>query len=260
MGTEGMTYSRKTPVQAVLRTSIGKTGNFLSGLGIFLLGGAAVAAIATFLFGEFAETVMSGKTQAFDDAVLRWMGAHHTKLLDGLMLEATALGTGAVVMMIVCVAALFLTLTRHHYSALLLVVATVGGIGLNLVLKLFFDRPRPHIIVWGTNAESSSFPSGHAMSATIVYSTVAYLAARLHRRTWARVLTLFAAAVVIALISVSRLYLGVHYPSDVVAGAIIGLAWAAFCMATLEAIQKFGKRGSPEIQRHEKPAPEQNDL
>ena len=220
------------------------------------MSGVVIAALGTWAFGEFAETVMAGKTQAFDDSVLRWMGAHHTTFLDAAMLEITALGTGTVVLMIVCVSALFLGLTRHRYSALLLLVATAGGIGLNLILKLFFDRPRPHVITWGTNVVSSSFPSGHAMSATIVYSTVAYLAARLFKRVWARWLIMLIAAIVIAAISVSRLYLGVHYPSDVVAGSIIGLSWAAFCMATLEAIQRFAKREAPEVQAAEKPSPE----
>ncbi|MEO5589426.1 MAG: phosphatase PAP2 family protein [Gemmatimonadaceae bacterium] len=243
-------------VSKALRSTIARADNVIGGLGIFLVSGVVIAVILTLGFGEFAETVMAGKTQAFDESVLQWMGAHHTGLLDGAMLEITALGTGTVVLMIVCISALFLALTRHRYSALLLVVATAGGLLLNLALKLFFDRPRPHIIVWGTNAVSSSFPSGHAMSATIVYSTVAYLAARLFHRAWQRWLTMIFAMIVIILISLSRLYLGVHYPSDVVAGAVIGLAWAAFCMATLEGIQRLATRHQPDIQRHEEPAPE----
>ena len=242
-------------VHEALRKSIAKAGTFLGGLGIFLVSGAVIALVATLGFGELAETVMAGRTQQFDESVLRWMGTHHTKLLDGAMLEITALGTGTVVIMIVCISALFLWLTRHRYSALLLLVAAGGGLVLNLVLKLFFDRPRPHVIIWGTNAVSSSFPSGHAMSATIVYSTVAYLAARLFTRSWQRWVTMFFAALVVLLIAVSRLYLGVHYPSDVAAGAVIGLAWAAFCMATLEAIQRFSERHSPSLQQVEEPAP-----
>ena len=84
------------------------------------------------------------------------------------------------------------------------------------------------IVVIMIVAVSSSFPSGHAMSAAVVYSTVAYLAARLHKRRWARWLVMTAALIVIALISMSRLYLGVNYPSDVVGGVAIGLAWAGF--------------------------------
>ena len=93
------------------------------------------------------------------------------------------------------------------------------------------------------------------MSAAIVYSTVAYLAARLYRHAWQRWITMLIAAVVIVSISVSRLYLGVHYPSDVLAGAVVGLAWAAFCMATLEAIQKFAQRNANEVPPGKQPEP-----
>jgi undecaprenyl-diphosphatase len=183
------------------------------------------------------------------------MGAHHTATLDTVMLEITSLGTGIAVLMIVAVAALFLVLTTHRYSAMLLIAAAGGGIVLNNVLKLGFDRPRPDIFLPEVHTVSSSFPSGHAMSAAIVYSTVAYLAARLLRRRWARFLVMSAAFALIALISISRLYLGVHYPSDVIAGVLIGLGWAGFCMATLEAIQKFAIRRDPRIRKDEKPGP-----
>jgi undecaprenyl-diphosphatase len=175
--------------------------------------------------------------------------------MDAVMLEVTALGTGTVVMMIVAVAALFLVLTQHKYSAILLVASALGGLVLNGVLKLGFNRPRPSIILHTVYTVSSSFPSGHAMSAAIVYSTVAYLAARLQKRLWARWLLMIIAFIVIMLIAFSRLYLGVHYPSDVVAGIVIGLAWAAFCMAALEAIQKYGARHHPGIHEDERPAP-----
>jgi undecaprenyl-diphosphatase len=224
-------------------------------LGIFLVVGLIVAATGAAIFVTLASHVTSGQTQAFDESVIRWMGAHHSPALDAMMIEVTALGTGTVVLMVVAVAALFLVLTQHKYSAALLLASTLGGILLNGVLKLGFNRPRPSIFVPAVHTVSSSFPSGHAMSAAIVYSTVAYLAARLHKRYWARWLVMTAALLLVALISFSRMYLGVHYPSDVVAGVAIGLAWAGFCMATLEAIQKFGLRRDPRILTHEKPAP-----
>ena len=239
----------------VLRASADKAGTLLGAVGIFLLAGLIVAALGTWIFVELAEHVQMGASQAFDNAVLRWLGAHHTTAWDNVMVEITALGTGTVVMMIVAVAALFLVLTQHKYSAMLLLVSTLGGLVLNGVLKLGFNRPRPTIFVPEVHAVSSSFPSGHAMSAAIVYGTVAYLAARLHKRAWARALVMLAALIVIVAICISRLYLGVHYPSDVVAGVVIGLAWAGFCMAILEAIQKFGARRDPKILESEKPAP-----
>src|SRR3954468_10842147 len=238
-----------------LRLTERKASTLVGALGIFLVAGLFVAALGLVAFIALASDVQSGKTQTLDEAGIRWMGTHDTKGLDALMLEIAALGTGTVVMMIVAIAGLFLVLTSHKYSAILLLSSAAGGIVLNGVLKIGFNRPRPAIFLPEVHTVSSSFPSGHAMSAAIVYSTVAYLAARLHRRRWARWLVMTAAFIVIALISVSRLYLGVHYPSDVVAGLAIGLAWAGFCMATLEAIQKFGVRRDPRILQDETPAP-----
>jgi undecaprenyl-diphosphatase len=246
---------RSDPVDQAFEALVDRVGSLLGALGIFLIAGVIVAGIGAWGFSELAETVMSGRTQKFDEAVLRWAYSLHTPTLDSVMLEITTLGTGTVVLMIVAVAALFLTLTQHKYSALLLIVASSGGLLLDMWLKHWFGRPRPHVFVWTTQAFGSSFPSGHAMGATIAYSTVAYLAARLHKRLWARFVTMFIALLVIFLICFSRLYLGVHYPSDVLAGVIIGLAWAAFCMATLEGIQRFSQRRSPEVMKDEAPAP-----
>jgi undecaprenyl-diphosphatase len=240
-----------------LRASAEKADTLIGALGIFLVAGLIVASLGTAGFVALASHVRSGSTQAFDDTVIRWMGDHRSTSLDASMIEVTALGTGTVVVMIVAVAALFLVLTQHKYSAILLLASTIGGIVLDGILKLGFNRPRPSIFIPAVHTVSSSFPSGHAMSAAVVYSTVAYLAARLHKRRWARWLVMTAAFIVIALISISRLYLGVHYPSDVLAGVAIGLAWAGFCMATLEAIQKFGIRRDPRILQHELPAPTQ---
>lgn len=222
--------------------------------GIFLLSGAGIAVVCTYAFAKLAGHVRSGGTQAFDDSIMRWIAAHQQPLVQQTMLEVTALGTGVVVAMVVFVAALFLWLNSHKHSAILLLVANFGGIVLNNLLKLGFDRPRPQIFKWGTYAASSSFPSGHAMSSVIVYGTVAYLAARLQQRRASRALTLCFAALIIVLICASRMYLGVHYPSDIAAGLIIGLAWAGFCMAALEAAQLYAKRNAPQMLKDEAPA------
>jgi undecaprenyl-diphosphatase len=243
------------PIYRALRASAAMANTLIGALGIFLVAGLIVAIAGTAIFVEVAEHVRSGGTQAFDDSVIRWVGAHHSPALDAIMLEITALGTGIVVLMVVTVAALFLTLTRHKYSAILLLASAFGGIVLNIVLKLGFHRSRPSVVVAAVHTFTSSFPSGHAMSAAIVYSTVAYLAARLLRHRWARWLVMTAAMSLIAVISFSRIYLGVHYPSDVIAGVAIGFAWAAFCMATLEAIQKFWLRRDPRIPVGEEPPP-----
>src|SRR5256885_7977591 len=236
---------------ALLRFIARYAHNVYATFGIFVLIGAAFALAGTWAFAMLAGHVTSGGTQAFDDAVLQWLGGRRAPTLDAVMLEITSLGTTSVVTMVVGVAALFLWLNKHKHSAILLLVATFGGIVLNNLLKAGFSRPRPEVIPWATTAAFYSFPSGHAMSSTIVYSTVAYLAARLQRRHASRVAIMVLATLIILLICGSRLYLGVHYPSDVAAGIIIGLAWAGFCMATLEALQLYARRNAPQMLREE---------
>jgi undecaprenyl-diphosphatase len=243
------------PLYAGLRAARREASSFAAAIGIFLLLGTALAVAGAAAFAWVASHVAVGRTQAIDDAVMRWVAARQVPLVEAAMFDITLLGTGTVVMVMVAVAALFLSLTRHKYSALLLLVATAGGIVLNNVLKLGFDRPRPQLFEWGAHVVTTSFPSGHAMSAAIVYFTIAYLAARLQERRWVRLTTLTVAGVLVALIAASRVYLGVHYPSDVVAGVLVGLAWAGFCMATLEALQRLAARRAPHVLvQHEMPA------
>ncbi len=224
-------------------------------IGIFIVLGATVALGATWVFVRIAGEVREGETQAFDVAVLRFMEVHKTELLDRAAIEITFLGTGVIVLMIVAISGMFLWLTKHKHSALLLMVSTAGAVLLNGLLKAGFDRPRPQIFEWGQHTVSSSFPSGHAMSAAAVYMTVAYLAARLQRRRISRALTLLAAVIIIVLIAASRLYLGVHYPTDVGAGVVIGIAWAALCMAMLETTLLYGRRRSAKVRAAEAPSP-----
>jgi undecaprenyl-diphosphatase len=237
-----------------LRLIARHAGSAYAVFGIFLLSGTAIAVVFTWAFSELAEHVRKGSTQPFDDAIMHWVGAHQNPHLGAVMLEITALGTGTVVGMIVLITGMFLWLNHHRHSALLLGVATLGGIVLDNLLKIGFNRPRPQIFEWGTHATSSSFPSGHAMSSVIVYGTVAYLAARLQRNVRARVLTFVLAAIIIVMISASRVYLGVHYPSDILAGILIGTAWAGFCMAVLEAAQLYAKHNAPHLLVDERPA------
>jgi undecaprenyl-diphosphatase len=93
------------------------------------------------------------------------------------------------------------------------------------------------------------------MSATVCYGTVAYLVIRLQKHHWSRLLTGTAAVILILLICATRLYLGVHYPSDVIAGILVGLAWASFCMATLEASLLIARRRAPREVVEERRAP-----
>ena len=235
-----------TLILGALRGASQRYRDFRVAVGIFLIAGSAIAIAGIWAFVWVAVHVERGATQAFDDSIMRWVGANRVAWVEHAFGEITLLGTGIVVLTIVAVAGLFLWLTRHKYSAILLLVATGGGLVVNNLLKLAFDRPRPEVFPWAARALSSSFPSGHAMSSTIVYITVAYLAARLQHRRGSRVTLMLTATIVVLLVCASRVYLGVHYPSDVAAGIVIGLAWAALCMAALEAIQIVGQRRAPQ--------------
>lgn len=229
--------------------------SFYVTVGVFLVVGALIAIIGTIGFTELAERVLAGGTQAFDVAILQWLHQHQHPLITQLMIEMTYLGTGSVVVVVVGVAALFLWHTEHKHSARLLLAATIGNLLLNGALKLVYHRARPSVFAWQTEAMSSSFPSGHAMSATVVYGTVAYLVIRLQKHHWAKMLTFAGAVLLILLVCLTRLYLGVHYPSDVIGGMIVGLAWAAFCMATLEASLVLARRRAPKKVIEERRAP-----
>lgn len=235
-----------------------RASSFYATVGIVLVAGVVLAIVAIIGFAALGEWVKEGATQAADVAVLEWMKAHHTPTLSRLAVELTYLGTGTVVLMIVGVATLFLWHTEHKVSARFLLAAVAGSILLNNVLKLVFRRERPSVFDWGTDAVSLSFPSGHAMSATVCYGTVAYLVIRLQKHRISRVLTAFGATLLILTICTTRLYLGVHYPTDVVGGIICGIAWSAFCMALLEATIVLGRRRAPHVMvKEEAPAPKE---
>ena len=258
--------AHRPPSQALLLALAGRVRRGASrardlrlALGAALIAGVVVTLGATWAFAELAERVREGGTQSFDEAVLRRLDAVQAPWVDGFMVEVTALGNGLVVLAIAVVAATFLWLTRHRYSAALLASATLGSILLNTMLKAYFDRPRPQVVSWGTHVSTSSFPSGHATSAIVVYATVAYLVARLQRRRLSRAITMAISAVVVLLIAASRLFLGVHYPTDVLAGLVSGLAWAAFCMVLLEAAARLVRRDRDGEEAMEAPTPLQEE-
>lgn len=206
------------------------------------------AALATFV--AIAKVVLEGFVQPWDDATLRWIADYRSPQLTMAALEFTMLGSGIVLVVVVGISAAFLWLTRHRYSAYLLLGSFFGAWLLNVMLKDVFERPRPLVVHALAPVVSSSFPSGHAMSAVAAYGAIALLATRLEPRRHARIITWMVAAFIVLGVGASRLYLGVHYPSDVLGGFAAGLTWVAFAAAGLAALQFFGSH-SPEIHEQE---------
>jgi len=155
--------------------------------------------------------------------------------------DITALGGVPVLGLIVVIAVLFLTMSHNRSTALLLACSVGSGAVISTLLKLVFDRHRPDI-PGVARVFSASFPSGHAALSAIVYLVLAVILADLSRDARMRRLVVAVALFLSFLIGVTRVYLGVHYPSDVVAGWSLGGAWAILSIVSLGLLR--AKRGS----------------
>lgn len=143
--------------------------------------------------------------------------------------DVTALGSMAVLTLVTTASILFLTIVGRWRNALFVLVAVGGGQIVSSLLKLGIDRPRPDLVPHLAEVHTLSFPSGHAMLSAVTYLTLGALAARLMPGRAARVYVMAVAVLLTLLVGASRVYLGVHWPSDVVAGWCAGFAWATAC-------------------------------
>lgn len=166
--------------------------------------------------------------------------AAHPYWLARAMTDLTALGSRAVVTLIVVAAAAFLLVARRPHAALLLILAAAGGMALGDGMKAIVARPRPDAARALVSTGSFSFPSGHAMLSAATYLTVAAIFSRLTCRPSERRSLIATALALSGVVGMSRIYLGVHYPSDVLAGWLIGSAWAVLCWTFMRRLQQRG--------------------
>src|SRR5436190_11265449 len=154
--------------------------------------------------------------------------------------DVTALGGYTVLTLVVGAVLGFLVIGRHFHAALLVLAATAGGGLLSILLKDLYGRPRPDLVPHLTRVSTSSFPSGHAMLAAVTYLTLGALLARLVERWRAKLYFVGVAVALTLLVGASRVYLGVHYPTDVAAGWAAGVAWAVLCWLVARRLQRTG--------------------
>ena len=157
------------------------------------------------------------------------------------MRDITALGSTVVLALMVLVVVGFLAMTRRAYAALTVLLSVAGGVLVSQGLKLAFARPRPDLVPHGTEIYTASFPSGHAMMAAVVYLTLGALLARTQPSRSVKVYILVVAVVLAVLVGVSRVYLGVHWPTDVLAGWVLGGVWAFGCWLVMLWLQARGE-------------------
>jgi undecaprenyl-diphosphatase len=220
-----------------------------------LLAALFVAAAGVWTFVELADDVREGDTQAFDRAVILALrnpsdlsDAIGPVWFEGLVRDVTALGSNFVLTFVTLAVIGFLVLARVYGAALLVLVSVAGGALLGTMLKSFMARPRPDLVPHGVDVFTASFPSNHAMLSAVTYLTLGALLARLEFRRRVKFYFLSISVVLTVLVGLSRIYLGVHWPTDVLAGWSIGAAWAmgvwvvALWLQRRGAVEQTGER------------------
>jgi undecaprenyl-diphosphatase len=209
--------------------------------------------VGLWVFLTIADQVREGGTQAFDDRILRSLRRPDDpripagpQWLHEVGRDLSAFGSICGLTLITLAVVGYLLLSRLNHAAIFLTVAVVSGWGLNTLLKSAFDRPRPSVVPHLDMVHSSSFPSGHSMLSAIVFLTLGSLLARLTPSYRLKVYFLSVAILLSGLVGLSRVYLGVHYPTDVLAGWSAGLVWAILCWLVARNLQHRGAvEGSP---------------
>ena len=193
------------------------------------------ACVFVLLFWLLASEVAEGDTQGFDVRIVQAMRNPANpsvpigpQWLQYAMVDITALGGPTILgFMLLAVVGFLLLQTRYH-TALFVVATTASGEVLSYVLKHYFNRARPTVVP-NLRIMSPSFPSGHAMESAIVYLTLGAVLMRVAETRVTKIYLMSVAMLLTTMIGISRVYLGVHYPTDVVAGWIVGLVWASIC-------------------------------
>jgi undecaprenyl-diphosphatase len=218
---------------------------------------AVIAAAAVlFAFATLVNAVGSGRTRAFDEwllIALRTPGNLADPIgpawFEEMMRDFTAMGSTGVLTVMVLTIAGFLAMTRKGHAALFVLASVGGGVLISQTLKWAFARPRPDLVAHHAEVYTASFPSGHSMMSAVVYLTLGALLARTQADRAVKVYILSIAVVLAALVGISRVYLGVHWPTDVLAGWWLGGLWALVCWLVMVRLQAHGQVEGEEAQK-----------
>jgi undecaprenyl-diphosphatase len=209
--------------------------------GILLLMVAIAAGVLA--FGTLVSDVKAGETYGFDSRILLAM-RHPGDLapvgspaFQEAVRDISALGGVTLLGLATVITVGFLVLDGKSHMGFFAAGSVVGGMVLSTLLKDLFQRPRPEIVPHVVYASSTSFPSGHSMMSAVTYLTLAALLARSQERKRLKAYFLLLAALLTFMVGVSRVYLGVHWPTDVLAGWMAGAIWALLVWAVARRLQ-----------------------
>jgi undecaprenyl-diphosphatase len=201
--------------------------------------------LALWAFIALAGEVTHGDTQSLDTQILRALRdpMDPSKLrgpewLEPAMLDLTSIGGSWVLGLVALAVVGFLFLQTRYHSALVVLITAISGDFVNKALKGFFLRPRPDIVPHLREVMSTSFPSGHAMQSAIIYLTLGTMLMRLAETRVTKAYCLLMSILVTLLVGISRVYLGVHYPTDVIGGWIFGFVWASLCWIVAQRFER----------------------
>jgi undecaprenyl-diphosphatase len=207
-------------------------------LGTAILASLGAAVLALFLFAWLGNEMLEGDTQRFDQVVREWVHSYASPSMTRAMNAISLLGYNVLIVELLVALAVFAKL-QWRRAALWLTVAMTGSLALDLTLKYIYHRTRP-TAYFGMAPHSYSFPSGHALCSFCFYGVLAgLLSARTRPLAW-RLLIWFTAAALVIAIGLSRIYLGVHYPSDVIAGYLAATVWVG-TIIVLDHVRKLRK-------------------
>lgn len=224
------------------RTLLSRTRAFVSQERALVVGLAIVTG-CVWVFIEILDEVLEGEAREVDDRVAAFLTDAAGEpvgpaWLVGVALDLTALGSGAVLLLIVALAAGFLALTRHSRQMWLLLAASVLGAVGSASIKGLIGRERPDETLHLAEVSSASFPSGHAMIGAVVWLTLAAVLSATRERRRERLYIIAGALLVTGIIGLTRVYLRVHYTTDVLAGWSVGLCWTVLCLAAARWVER----------------------
>jgi len=216
---------------------------FLGSYEIAVLCAIAGIAAGIWIFAVIASEVSDGNSLSFDRFLL--LAMRHpgdlspigSRAFQEAARDVTALGGAVILMLVTAATAGFLSLDGKRRMAGFVCLAVVTGTIASTILKDLFHRPRPDIVPHGMYVSTGSFPSGHSMLSAVTYLTLGALLARSHERRAVKVYFLLLAAFLTFIVGVSRVYLGVHWPTDVLAGWTAGAVWALACWLVARRLQ-----------------------
>jgi len=215
--------------------------------GIFAL--VLISLAGVFAFSGLASEVLEGESHKLDTQILmmfRAGGDGNAPIGPGWVQESmrdlTALGGVTLLTIITLGVFLYMLIIRRPLEAFYVLAAIASGLTISFLLKHGFDRPRPDLWAHGSITYTASFPSGHSMMSALVYFTLATLLAEVDTRKRARSFMFFCAAFITVCVGISRLYLGVHWPSDVAAGWLAGATWALMSWLVYHQFRKAIRR------------------